>query len=443
MLARHVLLVVAPYLYSSYISRNVSQTLYTAGADSASYGFLTGKSNAQFPDFNFYANLSPEFCPGYFEPVGPVSTFLVSELEQNNEACALLAAGCAFVAHSGHARHAHGQHTAWHVAAQLLLRLQAVVDAAVWPLLWTIHHVVRPPQNVSLTAPCLQVMGNEFDDAGTHIHLIAGDASLATDAPPSWQSWSTILPASTIASSFMASSITFSPPVWLTILAALTLLYLFISKSTDPISLWMCSALRQAVRAIAYTIRVTAKAYVAAHHDTYYLPAGRKYDIEKSGDQREYLLSSLVDATTRVTAEMIDNSPPCLAAIAYMIYHCSLHISDLLDAWTYTNPPTCRPRHHESHRTRRRRTDRHNLSPFCTSADRVAYLSCSRAQYNRRGHNGVGGMWRRAHICARGCNVYHPNVLRTSFMLGSRRDAMAHVPPEMRRNPACGPGIPR
>ena len=88
MLARHVLLVVAPYLYSSYISRNVSQTLYTAGADSASYGFLTGKSNAQFPDFNFYANLSPEFCPGNFEPVGPVSTFLVSELEQNNEACA-------------------------------------------------------------------------------------------------------------------------------------------------------------------------------------------------------------------------------------------------------------------------------------------------------------------------------------------------------------------
>ena len=72
MLARHVLLAVAPYLYNTCISKDVFQTLYLAGTDSVSYGFLTGKSNALFPDFNFYANLSSEFCPGkHFEPVGP------------------------------------------------------------------------------------------------------------------------------------------------------------------------------------------------------------------------------------------------------------------------------------------------------------------------------------------------------------------------------------
>jgi hypothetical protein len=403
MLARHVLLVVAPYLYSSYISRNVSQTLYTAGADSASYGFLTGKSNAQFPDFNFYANLSPEFCPGNFEPVGPVSTFLVSELEQNNEACASLVAGRAFVAHGGHARHAHGQHTAWHVAAQLLLRLQAVADAAVWPLLWTIRHVVRPPQNVSLTAPCLQVMGNEFDDAGIHIHLIPGDASLAKDAPPLWQSWSTILPASTTASSFMASSITLSPPVWPTILAALILLYLFTSKSTDPISLCTRSALHRIAKASTHTARVTAIAFVAAHHDAYYLPAGKKYECNEIEDRREYFLLYIVNRFIDVTAGLMDTAPPWISSFAYVMHHCSVHTHDLLDAWVYPKAAVLRPRHCESPRTRRRHTDRRNPSPFYTSADRVAYVSCSRAQYNRRGHDGVGGMRRRAHICARGC----------------------------------------
>ena len=63
MLARHVLLVVAPYLYDTYISMNVSQTLYLAGADSASYpgialglsagrygGVQVGKKNQEFVD---------------------------------------------------------------------------------------------------------------------------------------------------------------------------------------------------------------------------------------------------------------------------------------------------------------------------------------------------------------------------------------------------------
>jgi hypothetical protein len=64
-------------------------------------------------------------------------------------------------------------------------------------------------------------------------------------------------------------------------------------------------------------IRVATIAFVAAHHDTYYLPpAGRKYDVEEPGDQREYLLSALVDATARVTAKMIDTGPPWLATIA-------------------------------------------------------------------------------------------------------------------------------
>ena len=118
-----------------------------------------------------------------------------------------------------------------------------------------------------------------------------------------------------------------------------------------------------------------------------------------SAGGRVTTLGTIID----VTAGLMDTAPPWISSFAYVMHHCSVHTHDLLDAWVYPKAAVLRPRHCESPRTRRRHTDRRNPSPFYTSADRVAYVSCSRAQYNRRGHDGVGGMRRRAHICARGC----------------------------------------
>jgi hypothetical protein len=126
-------------------------------------------------------------------------------------------------------------------------------------------------------------MGNEFDDAGIHIHLIY----------LVMLHWRRMLQVcSGTASSFMASSITLSPPVWPTILAALILLYLFTSKSTDPISLCTRSALHRIAKASTHTARVTAIAFVAAHHDAYYLPAGKKYECNEIGEIGGSIFSS-------------------------------------------------------------------------------------------------------------------------------------------------------
>jgi hypothetical protein len=185
-------------------------------------------------------------------------------------------------------------------------------------------------------------MWNEFDDAGTHIHLITRDASLGTVAPPLQQQWSTSLTALAAASSHNAPSTVLILPVWPTVFVALFLLYLLVLKSTNPTSVYVRNTLQRIAKASTHMIRVATIAFVAAHHDTYYLPAGRKYDVEEPGDQREYLLSSLVDATARVTAKMIDTGPPWLASGHHRIPDTSL-------LTTHQRPTRCLDIYHSAY----------------------------------------------------------------------------------------------